>query len=99
MPGRQLTSIARIRAFTQVAYSGLERVSASELLMRLKSGQGELRSDYSHDAGHLAADSTYESMADGVRDIALEVDRRGSGRSEAVRRGAQPAENRNDMKG
>jgi len=61
------------------------------------SRQGEFHFDYADDADDAAAEHI-RKHGDGVRDIALEVEDADQAFAEAVRRGAQPAEEPHDIK-
>jgi len=82
--------------FSQVAYSGLETGQRQRTSYALSQGKANFLLTTPMIAGDTAAEHI-RKHGDGVRDIALEVADADQAFAEAVRRGAQPAEEPHDM--
>src|SRR5580700_4624214 len=83
--------------FSQVAYSGLETGQRQRTSYALRQGKANFLLTTPMTPDDLAADHI-RKHGDGVRDIALEVADADEAFAEAVRRGAQPAEEPHDLR-
>ena len=95
--GRQPTSIARDSAFRRLRYSGLETGQRQRASYAMSQGKANFVLTTPMTPDDAAAEHI-RKHGDGVRDIALEVDDADQAFAEAVRRGAQPAEEPHDLK-